>query len=129
MHTVLLNASRSKVFGRELRKPSKIIEVVLPRPLGIIFEEDAARQRVVVSAFVPGSHADQLTKACLERAALLSLLLTLVSGPRPQFSQAEQAYCLMMNALCGSASCACLAGSAQVQLVHQDLSVPRCATL
>ena len=47
---------------RKLRQPSKLIEVVLPRPLGIIFEENAARQQVVVGGFVPGSHAAQLAK-------------------------------------------------------------------
>ena len=71
MHTAPLRNLGFKVVSRKLRKPSKIIEVILPRPLGIIFEEDAARQRVVVSAFVPGSHADQLTKACLQSAAVV----------------------------------------------------------
>ena len=47
---------------RKLRQPSKIVDVVLPRPLGIVFEEDARRQRVVVESFIPGSHADKLAK-------------------------------------------------------------------
>lgn len=74
---------------RKLRQPSKLIEVVLPRPLGIIFEEDTAWQRVVVSGFIPGSHADQLTKACLHPAvprALTSLYKTLARGPHLPFS-------------------------------------------
>ena len=53
---------------RKLRQPSKIINVVLPRPLGIVFEEDARRQRVVVESFIPGSHADKLAKV-LTRAS------------------------------------------------------------
>ena len=38
------------------------MDVVLPRPLGIVFKEDARRQRVVVESFIPGSHADKLAK-------------------------------------------------------------------
>ncbi len=49
---------------RKLRQPSKILDVVLPRPLGIVFKEDARRQRVVVESFIPGSHADKLAKVC-----------------------------------------------------------------
>ena len=43
--------------------------------MGIVFEEDAVRQRVVVSAFVPGSHVDQLTKAHLRSTTALFLTM------------------------------------------------------
>ena len=33
--------------------------VTLDRPLGMVFEEDAARGRAVVAGFVPGGHAEQ----------------------------------------------------------------------
>ena len=38
------------------------MDVVLPRPLGLVLKEDVRRQRVVVEDFVPGSHADKLAK-------------------------------------------------------------------
>ena len=55
---------------RKLRQPSKIVDVVLPRPLGIILKEDARRQRVVVESFIPGSHADKLAKVSAQHDSL-----------------------------------------------------------
>lgn len=37
-----------------LPAPSQLVEVTLERPLGLEFEEDARRKRVVVSGFTPG---------------------------------------------------------------------------
>lgn len=37
-----------------LRQPSQLVTVTLPRPLGIVFEEDARNKRAVVAGFVPG---------------------------------------------------------------------------
>lgn len=47
---------------RVLGASSSLLQVTLPRPMGIVFEEDAARRRVVVCAFVDGSHAAQMAK-------------------------------------------------------------------
>ena len=61
--------------ARKLRQPSKLLEVVLPRPLGIVFEEDVARQQVVVGGFIPGSNAEQLVKVSVSvhtKAQLMS---------------------------------------------------------
>ena len=41
---------------------SRLLQASLPRPLGIVFEEDAVRRRVVVSAFLDGSPAAQLAQ-------------------------------------------------------------------
>lgn len=37
-----------------LPQPSQLVTVTLPRPLGIVFEEDARKKRVVVAGFLPG---------------------------------------------------------------------------
>ena len=47
---------------RRLHGPSKLIQVVLPRPMGIIFEEDARHKQAVVVGFVKGSIAEQKMK-------------------------------------------------------------------
>jgi hypothetical protein len=38
------------------------VAVTMPRPLGVVFEYDEARKRVVVADTIPGSHADQRAK-------------------------------------------------------------------
>lgn len=53
---------RTFVFDRKLARPSKLVKVVLPRPLGIVFEEDTRRKRAVVVDFVEGSIAEQERK-------------------------------------------------------------------
>jgi hypothetical protein len=45
-----------------LRQPSQIVQTTLPRPLGIIFEEDAPRKRAIISGFMDGSPAAQLAQ-------------------------------------------------------------------
>lgn len=47
---------------RMLRQPSAIVQTTLPRPLGIIFEEDAQQKRAVISGFMDGSPAAQLAE-------------------------------------------------------------------
>ena len=47
---------------RRLQGPSKLIQVVLPRPMGVIFEEDARHKQAVVVGFVKGSIAEQKMK-------------------------------------------------------------------
>ena len=47
---------------RCLQGPSKLIQVVLPRPMGVIFEEDARHKQAVVVGFVKGSIAEQKMK-------------------------------------------------------------------
>jgi len=47
------------VFDRVLQKESEVLAVTLPRPMGVIFEEDARAQRVVVADLVEGSPAHQ----------------------------------------------------------------------
>ena len=53
---------QSYLFDKKLAPPSKLLTVTLPRPLGIIFEEDYAHKRAVVAEIVEGSNADQLAK-------------------------------------------------------------------
>ena len=43
-----------------LPQPSQLITLQLPRPLGIVFEEDARKKRAVVAGFVPGGEAVSL---------------------------------------------------------------------
>lgn len=57
--------------GRLLPQPSLVVSVSLPRPMGIILEENKRLQLVVVAGFVQGSAAEQRSKA---RAHLLPLL-------------------------------------------------------
>lgn len=47
---------------RVLPQPSKVLAVSLPRPMGIILEEDARRGRIVVSGFTEGSPAEKAAK-------------------------------------------------------------------
>lgn len=47
---------------RSLGASSTIVQVKLPRPMGLVFEEDKARGHVVVADFVQGSGAEQLSK-------------------------------------------------------------------
>lgn len=56
---------------RLLLQPSKVLAVSLPRPMGIILDEDTQRGRVVVSELVEGSEA-------AKRAKVQSLLRMLV---------------------------------------------------
>lgn len=48
---------RTFVFEKQLRQPSALVAVTLPRPLGVVLEEDARRKRVVVAGTVEGSRA------------------------------------------------------------------------
>lgn len=57
---------RTYVFKRRLGSGSRLITATLTRPLGIVFEEDAVRKRVLVSTFIPSSAAGRMAK----RAAL-----------------------------------------------------------
>lgn len=43
---------------------SSILAVKLPRPMGIIFEEDKAKGQAVIAGFVEGSVAEQRNKVC-----------------------------------------------------------------
>lgn len=57
---------KSYLFDKILREPSQLVTVTLPKPLGIIFEEDPRLKRVFVAEFVPDSEAESQSK----RAAL-----------------------------------------------------------
>jgi hypothetical protein len=60
---------RTFVFTKTLRRESRLVTIRLPRPLGLVFEEDAAHKRVVLAAIVPGGSADSLArKAALDPA-------------------------------------------------------------
>ena len=48
--------------GRVLPQPSQVLAVSLPRPMGVIVEEDAQRGRVIVSGFQEGSPAEKRAK-------------------------------------------------------------------
>lgn len=50
---------------RSLGASSDIVKVSLPRPMGLVFEEDKARGQVVVADFVQGSQAEKLSKVTL----------------------------------------------------------------
>ena len=60
------------MFEKLLPGPSELVQVTLPRPLGIVFEEDSRRGRAVVVEFVPDSLADR------ERKAMTAQLITLL---------------------------------------------------
>ena len=62
--TWLSKETRVGVFPcrRVLPQPSRVLAVTLPRPVGVVFEEDARRGRVVVAGFVEGSPADKRAK-------------------------------------------------------------------
>ena len=64
-----------------LRQPSKVLAVSLPRPMGIILEEDARRGRVVVGELAAGSEAAKRAKVqdCLSHWWLLLSEGSLVS--------------------------------------------------
>lgn len=51
-----------KPVCRSLGASSDIVKVNLPRPMGLVFEENKARGQVVVADFVQGSQAEKLSK-------------------------------------------------------------------
>lgn len=53
---------RTFVVEKLLPRPSEIVAVTLPRPLGIVFSFDEAQRRAVVSGFVEGGNAEQRRK-------------------------------------------------------------------
>jgi len=53
---------RTFMFDKLLPQPSELIVVKLPRPLGIVFEEDTRMGRAVVAEIVAGGNADQRSK-------------------------------------------------------------------
>ncbi|EIE24020.1 hypothetical protein COCSUDRAFT_5564, partial [Coccomyxa subellipsoidea C-169] len=53
---------RTFVFTRTLSQPSKVLGVSLPRPMGVVLEEDTRRGRVVVGGFLEGSVAEKRAK-------------------------------------------------------------------
>jgi hypothetical protein len=71
--TVGATQLRTFLFDKILPQPSQLVVIKLPRPLGIVFEEDTRMGRAVLAEIVPGGHADQRSK----RASLdLSLAST-----------------------------------------------------
>jgi hypothetical protein len=59
---------RTFVFEKSLAQPSELLAVTLPRPLGVVFEEDRRKGRVVVADILPGSYAEQRRRrAALDR--------------------------------------------------------------
>jgi hypothetical protein len=44
---------------------SDILKVTLPRPMGLVFEEDKAKGQVVVADFVEGSEAEKRNKVSI----------------------------------------------------------------
>lgn len=71
---------------RSLGVSSDIVKVSLPRPMGLVFEEDAARGQVVVADFVQGSQAEKLSKVVL-------LYYTLSLGPRLKHTDSLHSAC------------------------------------
>jgi len=62
---------RSFLFDHTLGDRSQIFVAQLPRPLGLVLEEDRTTRRVIVGAVVPGSHADRRSRvARLTQGAL-----------------------------------------------------------
>ena len=62
---------RTFIFDKILSQPSQIVIVKLPRPLGIVFEEDKRKNRAVIAEIVEGSVADQRRKrAALDRGLM-----------------------------------------------------------
>ncbi|KAK9833846.1 hypothetical protein WJX74_007752 [Apatococcus lobatus] len=53
---------RTFVFDRLLQQPSQILSVTLPRPVGIVFEEDKRKGQATICGFLPGSNADKQAK-------------------------------------------------------------------
>ena len=60
--TVGATQLRTFLFEKILPQPSQLIVVKLPRPLGIVFEEDTRTGRAVLAEIVPGGNADQRRK-------------------------------------------------------------------
>lgn len=54
-------SARTFIFDRRISN-SDILKVRLPRPMGLVFEEDKAKRQVVVAEFVEGSEAEQRNK-------------------------------------------------------------------
>lgn len=63
---------RTFLFEKVLRPPSQLVQVQLPRPLGIVFEEDAVGGRVVIAELIPGGNADRLFRKASLDSRLLS---------------------------------------------------------
>jgi hypothetical protein len=57
---------RTFLFEKVLPPPSALVVATLPRPLGMVLEEDVRTRRVVVAALAPGGNADRRAR----RAAL-----------------------------------------------------------
>ena len=55
---------------RSLGASSDIVKVNLPRPMGLVFEENKAKGQVVVADFVQGSQAEKLSKVSFPCPAL-----------------------------------------------------------
>lgn len=62
---------------RILPQPSRVLGVSLPRPMGVVLEEDVRRGHIVVSGFVEGSVAEKGAK-------VLSLTRTTVRQKCPE---------------------------------------------
>ena len=56
---------------RILAQPSKVLAVSLPRPMGIVLEEDTQRGRVVVSELAEGSEAAKRAKVGIQLLKVL----------------------------------------------------------
>eukprot|EP00210_Caulerpa_lentillifera_P000876 g847.t1 len=52
---------RTYVFSK-VKSSSKLINITLPRPLGLVFAEDVNKKRVVVEGIIPQTHAAQRHK-------------------------------------------------------------------
>lgn len=52
---IIIDAMTSRV----LPQPSRVLSVSLPRPMGVVFEEDSRSQRLIVCDLVEGSTAYQ----------------------------------------------------------------------
>jgi hypothetical protein len=64
---------RTFLFEKILPPPSQLVIIKLPRPLGIVFEEDKRKGRAVIAEIVAGGNAEQLAKrASLNPTSLAS---------------------------------------------------------
>lgn len=52
------------VFDRVLSGPSYLVQVTLPRPLGVVFEYEEDAKRVVVTNLVGGGNAERRARVC-----------------------------------------------------------------
>ena len=59
---VVFHASQWEHLACRLRGNSDILKVILPRPMGLIFEEDRAKGQAVVVDFVKGSEIEKRAK-------------------------------------------------------------------